>query len=149
MTAGRAGSSAHVATERGSALVEFLGGTLVVLVPLVYLVLTLIQVQAAQFAVTGAARDAARLVATGDPAHWSVLTANALELAFADHGIDVDGSGVVSVSCAADCAPGDRVAVVVSVVVPLPFSPAGVGFTATAESWATVDPFRVHEGDRP
>ncbi|WP_454300142.1 pilus assembly protein [Salana multivorans] len=131
--------------ERGSALVEFLGGTVVILLPLTYLVLTLVQVHAAQFAATGAARDAARLVATADPDHWSALTTAAVELAFEDQGIAVDGSGAVSISCARDCGPGDQVAVSVRASVSLPFAPDGLGYTATADGWSTVDPYRVHE----
>lgn len=128
--------------ERGSAVVEFLGGTVVVLVPLVYLVLTLVQVQAAQFAVTGAARDAARLVATADRDLWGGLGAAAVELAFADQGIVVDGDDAVSFTCERTCQPGEQVLVAVRAPVALPFLPTGRGFTATAEAWTTIDPYR-------
>lgn len=130
--------------ERGSALVELLGGTIVLLVPLVYLVLTLVQVQGAQLAATGAARDAARLVATADPELWSSLTAAAVELAFADQGLAVDGSRAVTIVCQRDCGPGDRVVVTVRAAVALPFLPEGTGYTAEGDAWGTIDPHREH-----
>ncbi|NKY41663.1 pilus assembly protein, partial [Cellulomonas septica] len=54
--------------DDGSAVLEFLGVALVLLLPTVYLVLVLGRLQAATFAVEGAAREAARTaVAADDP----------------------------------------------------------------------------------
>lgn len=51
---------ARLAEDRGSAMVEFLGAALILLVPLLYLVLVLAQVQSAAFAAEGAARESMR-----------------------------------------------------------------------------------------
>lgn len=132
--------------ERGSAVVEFLGGAVVLLVPLVYLVLTLAQLQAGTFAAQAAARDAGRLVATADPEQAGDLAASAVTLAFADHGLQVDGAAALAVACETTCEPGERVHVSVDVDVPVPYVPGG-GITVPvhAETWTTIDPFR----DRP
>ncbi len=50
--------------DDGGAIVEFLGITVLLLIPLVYVVIALAQVQAATFASEGAARSAARVVVT-------------------------------------------------------------------------------------
>ncbi len=56
--------------ESGSAAVEFLAGSVLLLVPLAYLVLTLGSLQSAAFATEGAARGAALVLSRGpaDPA---------------------------------------------------------------------------------
>ena len=46
--------------DSGNAIVEFLGIALILLIPLVYLVLVLARLQAAGYAVQGAAKDAGR-----------------------------------------------------------------------------------------
>ncbi len=46
--------------DEGSAAVEFLMLTLLLLIPIVYLVLAVFTIQGASFAAAGAARDAAR-----------------------------------------------------------------------------------------
>ena len=57
-------SSPRPDPEQGSAAVEFLTMGVLLLVPIVYLVLTLGALQAASFAAEGAARQAARIIAT-------------------------------------------------------------------------------------
>ncbi len=55
--------------DEGSAVVEFVGLVVVLLVPLVYLVLVVGRLEAATFAAEGAAREAARVfVASDEPA---------------------------------------------------------------------------------
>jgi hypothetical protein len=112
--------------EQGSAVVEFLGVALVLLVPLVYLVLTLAAVQGATFAAEGAAREAGRIVAGAESMDDALpRAATAAELAFADHGLDVDGGEVVRLTCeATPChTSGGRVHVEVVTAVPLPLVP--------------------------
>ncbi|NLE72241.1 MAG: pilus assembly protein [Actinomycetales bacterium] len=113
--------------DEGSALVEFLGVTLVLLVPVVYLVLVLGRVQAATFAVDAAAREAARVVVTsaGDRTGTGAdeRVAAAVGLALADQGLR-DAPTAVDVACAGEClAPGTSVTVTVSVDVALPGVP--------------------------
>ncbi|QDC24103.1 pilus assembly protein [Georgenia yuyongxinii] len=112
--------------ERGSAVVEFLGVSLLLLVPIVYLVLTLSRVQAATFAAEGAAREVGRIVAQAETLEAGLARAErAVELAFADQGFDVDGGQALRVSCAAvPClTPGAEVHVEVATVVALPLVP--------------------------
>ena len=118
---GRAGEA-----ERGSAVVEFLGMSLLLLVPVVYLVLTLAQVQAAAFAAEGAAREAGRLLARAESLEAGASAARfAVELAFKDQGLDVDGAEALRITCAGEpcLAPGARVVVEVSASVDLPLVP--------------------------
>lgn len=116
--------------ERGSAVVEFLGISVLLLIPLVYLVMTLGAVQAATFAAEGAAREAGRIVARAPSMDEAVpRAAMATELAFADHGIAVDGGEAVRYACEADpChTPGARVHVEVTASVTLPLVPQFLG----------------------
>ena len=55
--------------EEGSATVEFIGWTVGVVVPVLYLIVALAQIQAASFAVASAADAAARVLAVHEPAH--------------------------------------------------------------------------------
>lgn len=118
--------------DRGSAVVEFLGVSVLLLVPIVYLVLTLSRVQAAAFAAEGAAREAGRILAQGgEPA----VAMGAVELAFEDQGFDVSGAEALTFSCEAGAceAPGARVVVEVATVVDLPLLPDLVTAVVPAE----------------
>lgn len=107
--------------DDGSAVVEFLGASLLLLVPVVYLVVTLGAVQAATFAVEGAAREAARAAVTSEP--HGELVAAAVRLALQDQGVDAVPEVVVS--CSADCrTAGTTVTVTVDLRVSLPGVPA-------------------------
>lgn len=109
--------------ERGSALVEFLGGMFVLLIPLVYLVLTLSSVQAAAFAAEGAAREAGRHLTTAPSIDQGLSRAQlSVATAFADHGIEVDAPHALSVHCLADpcLEPGAHLGIDVGIEVPLP-----------------------------
>ena len=133
---GRARGLLARGTERGSAVVEFLGVSLILLVPVLYLVLTLSRVQAAAFAVEGAAREAGRIVAQADSlAEATSRAETAVELAFTDQGFEVDGAGVLRVSCAADpcLTPGAEVLVEVAAAVDLPLLPDFLGAAVPAE----------------
>lgn len=105
---------------------EFLGVTLVMLLPLVYLILLMAQVQAAGFAAEGAARDAGRLIAQAEDLTEGLANAAlAVELAFDDQGLSVDGAQALHVACSVpDClTAGEYVHITVSAQVPLPFAP--------------------------
>lgn len=114
-------------TDAGSAVVEFLGVALLLLVPTVYLVLVLGRMQAAAFAVDGAAREAVRAFVTADDVEAGGQRATAaVALALADQGLDPatarDGLGL---ACdRPDClAPGAVVTARVAVDVALPGVP--------------------------
>jgi hypothetical protein len=109
-------------------VVEFLGVALVLLVPIVYLVLALGRLQAAAFAVDGAAREAVRVVvaAAADPRRDAGASAQAAaRIALADQG--VEAADPVALTCDPACdAPGAEVAVRVEVAVDLPLIPSFV-----------------------
>lgn len=62
------GRARRRSAERGSAIIEFIGVSTLVLVPVIYLVLTLADLQAGLFSVESAARETGRILATvGSP----------------------------------------------------------------------------------
>jgi hypothetical protein len=72
---------------------------MILLVPLVYLVLTLAQLQSGAFAVEGAARQAARVyVQSANLEEAEESAARAIEFALADYGID-GSTATVDVAC--------------------------------------------------
>lgn len=112
--------------ERGSAVVEFLGVSLVLLVPLVYLILTMARIQAASFAAEGAAREAGRLIAQADTIDDGIAAAQlGVELAFADQGLDVDPAAALHVTCSVpEClTAGEYVLIEIRTEVSLPLAP--------------------------
>lgn len=112
--------------DDGSAVVEFLGVSLLLLVPLVYLVLVLAQLQAAAFAVDGAAREAARAVVTApDAGAGAAAAVAATRLALDDQGLDPDAAeDALTMACTGPCdRPGSTLTVTVEVAVGLPLVP--------------------------
>ena len=122
--AGLAGA-ARTSGDCGTAIVEFLGISLVLLVPVVYLVLVLGRIQAATFAVDGAAREAARAVATApDDAAAGQRAVAAVGLALRDQGLPHDAADALTVTCQDVClTAGSVVTVQVAVEVALPGVP--------------------------
>jgi len=113
--------------DDGNAIVEFLGITLILLVPTVYLVLTLGRIQAGTFAAESAAAQAARaIVVAGDFEEGLTAAVASTRVALDDQGFpEVDAEGALAVSCSSSpCrAPGSTVATTVTVEVPLPLIP--------------------------
>ncbi len=119
--------------ERGSAVVEFTFLALLLMVPLVYFVITVSQIQGGSFAVVGAADQAAKVyVAQSDPVTAQAAAERAVTLALSDFGHE-PGRATMTTSCQpADCtAAGSAVTVTVSLSVPLPFLPFAEGLSAT------------------
>lgn len=111
--------------EEGSAVVEFTFLSMLLMVPLVYFVITIGQIQGASFAVVGAADQAAKVfVAQPDAGSGRAAAEQSVQLALADHGQDA-GNATLDISCRpADCtAAGSAVTVRVQLTVPLPFVP--------------------------
>ena len=91
--------------DAGSASIEFIGVGVLMLVPMVYLVLALAQLQAAAFAVEGAARQASRVYVQADTVGAANAAAErAIQVALADFGVE-DAPRQVETSCQPD--PGD------------------------------------------
>lgn len=151
----RSGRESPIANggDAGNAIVEFLGVALLLLVPTVYLVLVVGRVQAASFAAEGAAREAARVLATAADHAAPSATARAgaaVELAFADQGFhDVDAAHALTFTCTTPrCdSAADDVSVRVTVDVTLPAVPAFVqrvvpmAVRVSAESIAPLAPY--------
>lgn len=116
-------TSRKAARERGNALVEFTWLAILLMVPLVYLMLTVFQVQKAAYAMEAASREAARgFVTADDGADPKARAYAAARLAASDQGVELSADQV-DVECDDACGPGDTVRVRVTTEVPLPFVP--------------------------
>src|SRR6478752_659766 len=113
--------------ERGSAVVEFTFLCLLLMVPVVYFIITVGQLQGGSFAVVGAADQAAKVyVAQPDAASGRAAAEQAVQLALADYGHPAENARLETSCDPADCtAPGSAVTVTVRLTVPLPFVPFG------------------------
>lgn len=124
---GNAGSDGNDGSEEGSAVVEFTFLALLLMVPLVYFIVTIGQLQGGAFAVVGAADQAAKVfVAQGDADRARTAAEQAAALTLADYGHPAENA-TVTVSCdRADCmSAGATVTVTVNLSVPLPMVPFG------------------------
>ena len=145
----QSGLGNQLATSSGNALVEFVVLVVVLLLPCLYLVLTLGRVQSSLFAADVIARDAARIHATQtDPRAARARVDTLVTEVLADHGIDADPSRIVRIACSADpCAsPGGdvRADVVIPVDVPGlgPVLGGGGPMRVGAHHLARVDQYR-------
>jgi hypothetical protein len=111
--------------DAGSAVVEFVWLTVLLLVPLVYVVLAAMTVQRAAFAETDAARDAARAYATaGSDAEGERRAEAAVGLVMKDQGVAWTPAGRIVQCGACDFAPGSEFAIDLQTTVALPFVPS-------------------------
>lgn len=111
--------------DSGSAIVEFLGLAVLLLLPLVYVLLTVFSVQRAAYAVSSASREAARVyVAAESSADGEARAAAAVDIVLRDSGL-TPGVGAMEVSCSErPClTPGATVTVVLRHEVTLPLAP--------------------------
>lgn len=130
-------------SERGSALVETIFGVFVLIVPLMWIALALLRVEAASYAVRSAAREAARTYVTADSSGAGAARANlAASIAFDDQKAP---HGSVGLHCSASpcLSPGANVRADVRTSVPLPFVPSwlasGLSVTVHASHSETVE----------
>lgn len=115
--------------DDGSATVEFIGLTLILLIPAIYLLLTISQLQAAGYAVVAASDQAAKTV--GFHQDSSIAQSRAYEtvsLTVTSYSLDPEAVET-SIQCSnADCTtPGTRISVHVAVDVRLPLIPTFLG----------------------
>jgi Flp pilus assembly protein TadG len=125
-------SRAH--DEAGTALVEVVWLVLLLLVPLVYVVVAVFDVQRASYAVSGAARAAARAYTLApDEGSAPARARAAAAVALRDHDIDVS-QVALRVTCRPDpyncLAPGSSVTVDLTHQVRLPLAPSALGGSA-------------------
>lgn len=108
------------ADERGSAIVEFIFASTVLLIPMVYLILAAGQLQGGSYAVVGAADHAAKVFAVAQtPAQARSDAHAAVRRTMASFGY---ANARTSISCDKEClSPGSVVTIRVELDVPLPF----------------------------
>jgi len=114
--------------EKGTATVEFVWLSILLLVPFVYVLIAVFDTQRASYAVSAASRSAARAyLQAADPTTGEQQARVAARVALDDHDVDAD----ISISCEpapADCLqPGSSVRVMVRTVQPLPLTPSALG----------------------
>jgi Flp pilus assembly protein TadG len=141
----------RLADDRGSASLEFLTVGLILLVPLVYLVLALGQIQHAVLGIEGASRHAARAIAQADTHEAGLAAADrAIQVAIADAGLEPDGVrvGIICAPSPEACGtPRGTVTVQIDASVPLPLAPpvvqldVGVGVPVSARAMQPVSAF--------
>lgn len=125
---GSGGRCARLRSDRGSAVIEFIVIAVLVLVPMCYVVLSVMRVQAATFASTQAVREAGRAFSMADTPDAGFAAARmAARLAFEDQGFEDPGEHM-RIACApsACLAPGSTVQVRLDWQVPLPWLPASL-----------------------
>lgn len=113
---------ARALDDEGNAVVEFVVLAVALLLPSLYLVLTLGSVQSAVFAADVLARDAARIHAVvADPSEAETRESAHSTLVLEDFGLEAS-TDAVTITCSEDpcSAPGGRVTARVSVPVPVP-----------------------------
>lgn len=115
------------ARERGSAVVEFTLLSLLLMVPVVYFIVTIGQIQGGSFAVVGAADQAAKVyVLQKDPSQGRAAAEQAALLTLADYGHPAERANVDVACDRPDClSAGTAVTVTVRLRVPLPMVPFG------------------------
>ena len=119
-----------IADDVGTASLEFVTAGMILLLPMVYLVLTMAALQAGSLAVEGAARHAARVyVQAPDTRDAEAEAERAIRFALADYGLDPSEASV-AISCSprpADCLRRRAiVTITVEVSVGLPLVPSAL-----------------------
>ncbi len=142
-------AASRARAERGSAVVEFVVLAVLMLIPLVYLVLTMARLQAGSFAVSQAAREAGRAFVTAPAGESSAARAEmAARIAFLDHSFEDSGRLVIACDGSPCLRPDGRVETTATVAVPLPLVPSFVrdmvplSVAVSASHLSTVDRFR-------
>ena len=134
--------------DQGSAVLEFLIIGLLVLVPLLYVLLTVLRVESAVMASTQAVREAGRAFMMADSSSQGRLQAlAAARLAMADQGFDMSAASL-SITCGQTClAPSSSAHIRLDWRVNLPWIPATIagresGYPIAVESDVRIDSYR-------
>lgn len=129
----------RVQRDEGAALIEFIVIGICLLLPLVYVVLAVMRVQAAAFGVTEAARQAGRAYVQAADSDAMLSARVASRLALADQGVNADQS-TLSITCPGSChSPGSTATVHVSARVALPFIPDAFADSSLASIEVSAD----------
>lgn len=138
-----------VRSDTGSAMLEFIVVGIGIVMPLVYLAITVMTLHTASFAAHTAAREAARVfMASPSIAQGNAIAVTMMQQAFNDHGVD-SSSSHISVTCTNGMclSPGSLLTVEITSDVPLPFIPrwgdsAPLTWPVDANVTMLVDKFR-------
>lgn len=137
-----------IPADEGSATIEFVFLVVALLVPLTYVLLTVLTVQRATYGATQAAREAARgYVTAPEGTDGEVRARAAAALALTDQGVDPDMVRITFDCSATPClTPNARLTVRVETTVPLPWTPDVLGrptaaVPIVATHTETVDPY--------
>lgn len=117
-------------------MVEFLGLAVMLMIPTVWFLLAVAQIQAASYAAIGAADQAARVYvhSAASPEVRAQRSEAAVHAALNDFSIEPEHATVTR-QCPADCqAPGELVSYQVEIRVPLPLMPEFGGWEHTLVS---------------
>ena len=137
--------------DRGNAIVEFVYLAILLMVPLVYVLLTVFHVQRAAFAASSAAREAGRVFVTSTDEAVAEDRANtSARIVLRDSGLTL-APGDLRITCSSSpcLEPGSRVEVVVTHRVTLPLLPDVFGdrgpasVTVSSEHLEVVDRYRA------
>lgn len=115
--------------DDGTATVEFIWLTLLLLVPFVYVLVAVFDTQRAAFGVSTASRSAARaFLQAPDAASGEQRARAAARIALDDQGLDAADVTVTCLPTPSACLePGSSVRVIVRAVQPLPLTPSALG----------------------
>lgn len=115
--------------DRGSASIEFVWLSILLLVPVVYLLIAVFEVQSAAYGTSAASRSAARaFLQAPDPATGERRALAAVRLALRDQGAEPTSVRIECTPTSRDCLrPGSSVRVRVEVRQPLPLTPSLLG----------------------
>ena len=135
-----------VASEQGSTTIEFVIVVIGIVMPLVYITLAVAAVHGARSAASHGVREAARILMEADESGAGVARARqAVDLAFADHGLDVPTNALTVTCSSAPCLmPGSSVNVGVNWSMPLPWMPQILHATAV---WPIREQYSLHVDD--
>jgi hypothetical protein len=145
-----------VRDDAGNAVLEFVVLAAFLMVPLIYLILAVAQVQGSAYGVTEAAREAGRaFIGAPTSADGSRQACTAATLALRnevatpfDCGSQLQVSCVSDTGCSVGLVPGETIRVEIDLTVALPFLPASVfrhslGVPVHAVHDEIVDPYRT------
>lgn len=115
--------------DDGTATVEFIWLTLLLLVPLVYVLLAVFDTQRAAYGVSTASRSAARaFLQAPDVAAGEQRARLAAQVALDDQGLEVASVRITCLPSPGECLqPGSSVRIVVRATQPLPLTPQVLG----------------------
>ena len=139
--------------DSGRALIEVVFLAVLVLIPTIYILASVMRIQAATFAVTSAARDAGRVIDSAPTITEGLARAEEIaHLALTDQRVPADDVQIRFVPAGGDCAggqiapslsPGDVYDICVVAVVPFP----GVPTVVTGSNNTVTGVFTLHVGD--